>query len=90
MRLLDSTDPALGDEPPPIYAVTLRMRHEGRRYLMDTWYHTLAVGQPLPTLPIRLQETLPASVDLESSYQETCRTLAIFANRAILGAEQVN
>jgi hypothetical protein len=77
MKLLGSTDPALGDEPLPIYAVTLRMRHEGRRHLMDTWYHPLSVGQCLPTLPIWLQETLPISVDLESSYEETCRTLRI-------------
>ena len=77
MNFLESTDPALGDNPPPMYAVTARMRYEGRRHMMDTWYHPLAIGQPLPTLPVWLKETWAISLDLESSYEETCRTLRI-------------
>jgi hypothetical protein len=77
MNFLDGVDPALGSEPPPMYAATLRMRHEDRRRMMDNWYHPLAIGQPLPTLPIWLTETRAISLDLESSYQETCRALRI-------------
>jgi hypothetical protein len=76
-NFFDSTDPALGDEPPPIYAVTLRLRREGPRRLLDTWYHPLALGQPLPTLPIWLKQAWAISLDLESSYEATCRTLRI-------------
>ena len=53
------------------------MRYEDRRRMMDNWYHPLAIGQPLPTLPIWLKETWAISLDLESSYEETCRTLRI-------------
>ena len=77
MNFLHGVDPALGDEPPPMYAATLRMRYEDRRRMMDNWYHPLAIGQPLPTLPIWLNETWAISLDLESSYEETCRTLRI-------------
>jgi hypothetical protein len=77
MNFLESVDPALGDEPPPIYAATLRMRYDGRRRIMDNWYHPLAIGQPLPTLPLWLKETWAIALDLESSYEETCRTLRI-------------
>ena len=77
MDFLDSTDPALGDEPPCTYAVTVRTRPEIERRLMDNWYHPLAIGQPLPTLPIWLTETSAVSLELESSYEETCRTLRI-------------
>lgn len=77
MSFLDGADPALGDEPQPVYAATVRLRQEGRRRLLDSWYHPLAVGQPLPTLPIWLTETWAISLDLESSYEETCRTLRI-------------
>lgn len=77
MNFLESTDPALGHEPPPIYAVTIRTRYEGRRRLIDNWYHPLTMGQPLPTLPVWLKETWAISLDLESSYEETCRTLRI-------------
>jgi hypothetical protein len=77
MRFLESADPALGDEAPPMYAATLRMRYEDRRRMMDNWYHPLALGQPLPTLPIWLKETWAIALDLESSYEETCRILRI-------------
>jgi hypothetical protein len=66
MGFLHGVDPALGSEPPPMSAATLRMRHEDRRRLMDNWYHPLAIGQPLPTLPIWLKETWAISLDLES------------------------
>ena len=77
LRLVNGVDPSLGDDPPPMYATTLRTRFEQRRKLMDTWYHPLVLGQPLPTLPIWLHETLAVSLDLESSYEEACRTLRI-------------
>jgi hypothetical protein len=77
MSFLESTDAALGEDPPAIYAVTLRMRHEGQRRMMDNWYHELVIGGTLPTLPIWLTETKAVSLELESSYQETCRTLRI-------------
>lgn len=77
MNFVNGVDPALGSEPPPIYAATLRMRYEDRRRMMDNWYHPLAIGQPLPTLPIWLKETWAISLDLETTYEETCRTLRI-------------
>jgi hypothetical protein len=77
LSFLQSVDPALGSEPPPMYAATLRMRYEDRRRMMDNWYHPLSIGQPLPTLPIWLKETWAISLDLESSYAETCSTLRI-------------
>jgi hypothetical protein len=77
LNFLESTDPALGDDPPSIYAVSMRMRYEDRRRIMDTWYHPLAIGQSLPTLPIWLKETKAISLVLEASYEETCRTLRI-------------
>jgi hypothetical protein len=77
MSFLEVTDPALGNDPPTMYATTLRMRYEGRRRLMDNWYHRLSIGQPLPTLPVWLNDTGAISLDLESNYEETCRTLRI-------------
>lgn len=77
LSFLHAADPALGTEPPPMYAATLRTRYEDRRRLMDNWYHPLAIGEVLPTLPIWLTETWAISLDLESTYEETCRTLRI-------------
>lgn len=77
LSFADGVDPALGADPPPLYAVTIRTRREGQRRMMDSWYHPLAIGQALPTLPIWLSETRSISLDLEASYEETCRTLRI-------------
>ena len=77
LSFVDGVDPAVGHEPPPMYAATIRTRLEGRRRMMDTWYHALAIGLALPTLPIWLQPDLAISLDLEASYEETCRTLRI-------------
>jgi hypothetical protein len=77
LRFLECTDDTLGDEPPAMYAVTVRMRYEGARRMMDNWFHPLVIGQALPTLPVWLNETWAISLDLESSYEETCRTLRI-------------
>ena len=57
--------------------VTCRKRKVGRQTKLDTWSHSLAVGQPLPSLPVWLSETQTVALDLESSYEETCRVLRI-------------
>ena len=72
------SDPALAPTPPPLYAVTLRSRKPAkRRPLLDAWFYPMAVGQPLPTLPIWLTPDLRVMLPLETSYQETCRVLRI-------------
>ena len=77
MRFLDCTDPALGQQPHPMYAVTARMRYEGQRRMMDNWLHPLQLGESLPSLPIWLTPEKAVSLELEASYEETCRTLRI-------------
>jgi hypothetical protein len=78
LALIGKSDPALGAEPPHLYAVTLRGRKRLRkRPLLDTWFYPLVLGQPLPTLPLWLSEDLSVSLDLEASYEDTCRVLRI-------------
>lgn len=77
LNFVESGDPAWGNQPPPIYTATVRMRSEGRRRLMDNWYHPLAIGQPLPALPVWLTPTWAISLDLEPTYEEACRSLRI-------------
>jgi hypothetical protein len=45
--------------------------------MMDNWYQPLSIGQPLPTLPVSLKESWAICLDLDSSNEETCRTLKI-------------
>jgi hypothetical protein len=70
-------DPSLGDEPPPTYAASLRFQKPARRTRLQTWPHALVVGQPLPTLPHWLSADRSVPLDLEASYEDTCRLLRI-------------
>ena len=68
----------LGAEPPALYAATVRGRkRDRRRPLLDFWFYPMTIGQPLPSLPIWLDVDLGVTVDLEASYEETCRFLHI-------------
>ena len=77
LALLKRSDPAFSPSPPATYAVTCRKRQVGRETKLDLWSRPLALGQPLPTLPLWLSETQTVTLDLEASYEETCRVLRI-------------
>jgi hypothetical protein len=77
LALLNQSDPALTPKPPPVYAVTCRYRKSNRTLKLDCWAHPLAVGRPLPDLPIWLSDEFHVSLELDASYEETCRVLRI-------------
>jgi hypothetical protein len=77
LALLDVSDPAFAPTPPPVYAATCRGRKMGHRTRVEAWAHPLAVGQALPTLPVWLSAKLSVSLDLEATYEQTCRLLRI-------------
>ena len=76
LESIGQTDPASGPAPPPLYAATCRGRKVGRRPRVKIWAYPL-VGGTLPTLPVWLGDDLAISLDLEASYEKTCRTLRI-------------
>ena len=72
----------LGAKPPSIaecsiYAVTCRTRPGRRGTRVEADQHELKVGSPLPTLPLYLSETLKVPLELEATYEDTCRGLRI-------------
>jgi hypothetical protein len=75
-------DPSLGEEPPPTYAAALRFQKAARRTRLQTWPHPLVVGQSLPTLPLWLSADRSVPLDLEASYEDTCRLLRLTAEDA--------
>jgi len=64
-------------EPPAIYAATCRTRQAEHVARREIWAYTLAVGKPLPRLPIWLAEDSAVALDLEGSYEDACRALRI-------------
>ena len=77
LQSIGQPDPSLGPEPPALYAATCRPRKTGDTWLLEAWVHSLTAGRPLPTLPLWLAEDLAVPLDLEESYEETCRILRI-------------
>lgn len=61
----------------PIYAVACRGRRNGDRWRVEAWEHELAVGQPLPTLPLWLTDQMFLPLELEATYEDACRSLRI-------------
>jgi hypothetical protein len=56
-----------------LYAVAYRpLRRDGKDEI-DLWRSHLALGQPLPELPLGLRADLAIPVDLEATYAEACR-----------------
>lgn len=39
------------------------------------WSNPLAIDKPLPTVPLWIAEDVAVPLDLEQSYEETCRVL---------------
>jgi hypothetical protein len=76
LELIGRSDPSFHPSP-ATYAVTCRGYKVGRQARFAVWAYPLVVGRNLPTLPIWLTDDLAVSLDLEASYEETCRTLRI-------------
>jgi hypothetical protein len=77
LELFGQTDPSLAEDPLPLYAVSCRWARQENAWLLETWAYSLTLGQPLPTLPLWLAENLAVPLELEPSYEETCRILRI-------------
>jgi hypothetical protein len=77
LDLIGQADPSLAPEPAPLYAAACRSRRGDESWQLQTWAHALAVGQPLPTLPLWLTESFAVPLELEASYEETCSILRI-------------
>jgi hypothetical protein len=81
LAFIGQADPTLAAGPPPLYATAGRRKSAPDsprpRSRLQTWAYPLAIGQPLPTLPLWLADDLAVPLELEASYEETCRILRI-------------
>lgn len=83
LEMLELRDAALGTPPKSLYAVACRhgdFHNKGdfhNRRVLETWNHPLELGQPLPRLPLWLTDTFAVTLDLEESYEQTCRDLRL-------------
>jgi hypothetical protein len=72
LGLLDRADEArLPDDA--LYAAAYRPVLRGDEPQIDVWTEGVSVGEPLPTMPLRLTGDLFVPVEFEATYLETCR-----------------
>jgi hypothetical protein len=55
-------------KPTLLYATAYRPAHREGRNEMDVWREALALGQPLPTLPLAIRGLGALPIDLEATY----------------------
>jgi hypothetical protein len=73
MRLLEAAADLDLPVETNLYAVAYRPVRREERNEIDLWTAPCAVGQPLPTMPLRLTRDLFVPVEFEPTYQDTCR-----------------
>ena len=65
MEFVGHPDSSMTRDDPPIYAASCRWVTRGTRAKLEAWSHTMSIGQPLPTLPLWLADSLVLSLDLD-------------------------
>lgn len=56
-----------------LYAVSYRPTVRGETAEVEVWFGEVAVGDPLPTMPLRLTGDLFVPVEFEPTYTDACR-----------------
>jgi hypothetical protein len=69
-RLMTGAAPRVTSD---LYAVAYRPVRRNGDSQFDTWEEELAVGRPLPTVPLWLRGGISIPVGLEAAYERTCR-----------------
>ncbi|HWG45235.1 MAG TPA: DUF4058 family protein [Gemmataceae bacterium] len=77
MELFNGGETAVVAVTADLYAVAYRVRLVGKRTQLEAWPAALTLGEPLPTLPLWLTESLAVPLELEAGYQTACRYAAI-------------
>ena len=77
MELFNGPEAAVRTITSDLYAVAYRVRLTGKRTQLEAWTAALALGQPLPTMPLWLTESLAVPLELEAGYRAACRYAAI-------------
>jgi hypothetical protein len=77
LSFLGCADSSVATPPTTLYAAACRGTMPRKRWLLEAWHRPLTLGQPLPPLPIWLAGDLAVTLDLEATYEDTCRVLRI-------------
>jgi hypothetical protein len=73
MRLMETGEAAWLPQEVGLYAVAYRPVRRGQDEQIEMWPTPLALGRPLPVLPLGLSGEVCIPVDLEETYVDLCR-----------------
>jgi len=77
MEFVGHPDPSMTPDGPATYAASCRWVTRGTRARLESWPQVMIIGQPLPTLPLWLADSLVVPLNLEPSYEQACHDLWI-------------
>jgi hypothetical protein len=77
VRLLELAQDTAWQSSSGLYAAAYHMRDQDENRQLEVWPEALALGQPLPRLPLWLGVDICVPLDLEASYLATCADLRI-------------
>jgi hypothetical protein len=75
LRALERTEEPFWESPTHLYAGAYRSVITAGKSHLEAWPHALALGEPLPELPLWLEVELSVPLRLEESYVVTCGSL---------------
>jgi hypothetical protein len=73
IRLMEADERFAFAGETPLYAVAYRPSRQESGDQVEIWPFPLALGQPLPTVPLALRGVATLPVDLEATYAATCQ-----------------
>jgi hypothetical protein len=73
LNLLEQSDPARLPGEAELYAAAYCPLTVNNQPQMKVWTAACALGEPLPTMPLRLMHEVFVPVEFEDTYMETCR-----------------
>jgi hypothetical protein len=76
LDLLGQSDPDLSSAP-PLYGAACRLTRRDNEWVLEAWAQSLALGKPLPTMPLWLADNLAVPLELDESYEQSCAILNI-------------
>jgi hypothetical protein len=75
LRALDRQGETAEEAPARLYAASYRSLLSVDPPRLEVWSRPLAIGEPLPVLPLWLEDDLSVPLPLEESYTATCNSL---------------
>ncbi len=77
VRALEQTEEPVWESPTHLYAIAYHSARSEKQGRVEVWPHALALGEPLPELPMWLEPDLCVQLKLEESYANTCGMLRL-------------